>query len=198
MAWTEAQILTRVSTALNDTATAIWSTVTIAAQLELDVLLMSDYVPQLAKGTVAFAGTVRELSIATLTDLLEVEEVEFPIDKHPVQYVNFSKRGSSVILDDYNPAVSTADTAYIWYTAPHTVSGSINTLDRQEEHILIELTAAHLLQNIARDRREGLSIAGGDLDTKYLSDGNRREQIVMARLRSHVKPNFNIRYPDEK
>ncbi len=199
MSWTEAQLISRISTALNDVATAVWGTATVSAQMALDVLLISDYMPQLVKGTVAFAGTARELSLTSFSDLLAVEEVEFPIDQHPKRYVNFSKRGSSVILDTYQPSVSSADTAYVWYSAPHTVSGTVtNTLDREQELILVELTVSHLLQNIARDRRESFSVAGTDLDTKYLNDGNRREQAVMSRLMSHVKPKFAIRYPDVK
>ncbi len=197
--WTEAQIISRISTALNDPATAIWGTATIGSQMELDIRLMSDYIPQMAKATVAFAGTARELSLASIDDLLEVEMVEFPIDKHPRRYVNFSERGSSVILDDYLPSVSSSDTAYIWYSAPHTVSGTAtNTLKANEEAVLVDLVAAHLLQNISRDRREGINTGGGEVDTKYLSDGNRREQVVMSRLYGMVKPNFNIRYPNVK
>jgi len=198
MAYTEAQIISMVSTVLNDAATAIWGTATIAAQIAQDIRLISEYTPQLAKSTVTFAGTARELSISSL-DALEIEEVEFPIDEHPKRYVNFSVRGGSVILDDYLPSVSSADTAYIWYSAPHTVSGTVtNTLNNWQENILVELVAAHLLRNLSRDRRESINMTGGYIDTKYLQDGLAWEQKVMSRLRAHVNPNFAIRYPDVK
>ena len=199
MGWTESAIISRISTALNDPSTAIWGTATIAAQLELDIRLISDYQPQLAKATVAFSGTARELSLASISDLLDVDMVEFPIDQHPRRYVNFSRRGGSVILDSYLPSVSSSDTAYIWYAAPHTVSGTAtNTLDRIQEEILIELTASHLLQNIALDRRESVNIGGGDIDTKYRADGLLREQRVMSRLIGGITPNIGIRFPDVK
>ncbi len=199
MGWTENQIISRISSALNDTATAIWGTATIAAQLDLDVRFMSEYTPQLAQATIAFAGTARELSIASLTDSLGIEYVEFPIDKHPRRYVNFSVRGSSVIMDNYLPSVSSTDTAYIWYAAPHTVSGTAtNTLNKWQEGIVVDLTAAHLLQNIARDKREVANFGGGDIDTKYMEDGLRKEQQVMSRLMAHVTPNISVRYPDVK
>ena len=197
-AFPETAIISRISTALNDTATAIWGTATIAAQMALDTHVIDDYTPQLAQATVTFAGTARELSISSLTDILEVEYVEFPIDLHPKRYVNFSVRGGSVILDTYKETVSSADTAYVWYSAPHTVSGTVNTLNKWEEGILIELTAAHLLQNISRDKREVVNFGGGDIDTKYLNDGLRKEEQVMSRLMAHVEPNMNVRYPDVK
>ncbi len=205
--WTEAQIISRIATVLNDPSTAIWGTATIAGQMELDIRLMSDYIPQLARATVAFAGTARELSLASLADLIEIEAVEFPIDQHPRRYVNFSVRGSSVILDDYDPSVSTTDTAYIWYSAPHTVSGTAtNTFKANEEEILVELTAAHLLMNVARDRRESVNTGGGDVDSKYLADAERREARVMSRLhmagwnakQNSIQNNMNIRWPDVK
>ncbi len=199
MGLAEATIIAMISTALNDTSTAIWGTATIAAQIGMDVRLISEYTPQMAKGTVAFAGTARELSISTLTDALEIEFVEFPINQNPPRYVNFSVRGSSVILDDYRTEVSSADTAYIWYSAPHTVSGTAtNTLNKWQENILIDLTAAHLLQNIARDKREIANFGGGDIDSKYRSDGLLKEQQVMSRLLAHVDKKFAIRYPDIK
>ena len=197
--YTEAQLIGQVSTALNDAGTALWGTATIAAQMQLDIRVLSEYTPQLAQATVAFAGTARELSISSLADVLEIEAIEFPINEHPRRYVNFSVRGGSVILDDYKPSVSNTDTAYVWYSAPHTVSGTAtNTLNKWQEDILIELTASHLLQNISRDRREEVNIGGGDVDSKYMNDGLRREQQAMSRLMAHVKPNFAIRYPDVK
>lgn len=197
--WTEDQIIARIATALNDPATAIWGTATIAAQMGLDIRLMSDYIPQLAKATVAFAGTARELSLSSLADWIEIEEVEFPIDEHPRRYVNFSVRGSSVILDDYKPSVSTSDTAYIWYSAPHTVSGTAtNTLKANEEEILVELVASHLLQNVAIDRIEGINIGAEPMWANYRAAGADREARAMSRLRSLVKSNIAIRYPDVK
>ena len=199
MSYTEDQLIGHIATALNDPATAIWGTATIAAQLQLDIRVLSEYTPQLAKATVAFAGTARELSLASVSDYLDIDAIEFPIDKHPKRYVNFSKRGGTVVLDDYLPSVSTTDTAYIWYAAPHSVSGTTtNTLNPWQENILIELTVAHLLQNISRDKRETVNKGGGNVDTKYLNDGLRKEQQVLSRLMAHVSPNFAIRYPDVK
>ncbi len=205
--WTEPQIIGRISTALNDPATAIWGTATIASQMELDIRLMSDYIPQLVKATVAFAGTAREISLASLADWIEIDAVEFPIDQHPRRYVNFSVRGSSIILDDYKPSVSTSDTAYVWYSAPHTVSGTAtNTFKANEEEMLVELTASHLLMNLARDRRESINTGSGDVDSKYMADGERREARVMSRLhqagwnakQNSIQSNMNIRWPDVK
>jgi len=198
-AWTETQIISRISTALNDPGTAIWGTAAIASQMELDLQVISDYTPQLAQATVTFAGTARELSLATLTDLLEVDAIEFPIDKHPPRYVNFSVRGGSVILDDYKEVVSTADTAYVWYAAPHTVSGTAtNTLNKWQEEVLVELAVSHLMQNLSIDKIDKINKGGEGVSTKYLNGGTDREKKVMSRLLSHVDSNFAIRWPDVK
>jgi len=196
--WTEAQIISRISTALNDPATAIWGTATVAAQMELDIRQMSDYIPQMARATVAFAGTLPELSLTSISDWIDIDEVEFPIDQHPKRYVNFSVRGSSVILDSYETPVSTADTAYIWYSAPHTVSGTAtNTFKANEEALLVELTAAHLMQNLSTDKIEEIGFTPTEWQA-YLTLGDRREAKAMARLKSLVKSNMFVRYPDVK
>jgi len=197
MSWSEATVIGRVSTALNDPSTAIWGTATIQAQIALDLRIINDVRPQLTYATVAFAGTARELSISGISDVLDIEEVEFPISKQPRRFVNFTRRGNLLTLDDYRTSVSTADTAYIWYAAPHTVSGTVNTLDPSEEAILVELVASHLLQNLAIDKIDSVPIYGTPW-REYLTSGERREQKVMTRLYGLAKSNFAVRYPDVK
>ena len=69
---------------------------------------------------------------------MEVEAVEFPMDKHPRRYVNFSVRGGSVILDDYLPSVSSRDTDYVWFSAHHILSGTAtNTMNKWQEMMVI-------------------------------------------------------------
>jgi hypothetical protein len=141
----EATITAKVLLTLQDSGTAIWSTAEVRLGLDNALQEISEYTPRLAQATVAFASTVRELSISSLTDLMDVDMVEFPINLQPKRYVNFSVRGSSVILDTYLPSVSSSDTAYIWYTTPHVLDGTTtNSLPVREHNILIELTAGEM------------------------------------------------------
>jgi hypothetical protein len=145
MSWTEASVIARVAQELQDTGTAIWGTAEIRQAMDDALVTISEYIPRLAKGTVSFASTARELSLSSLTDLMDVDSVEFPIDEHPKRYVNFTKRGGTVILDDYLPSVETTDSAYIWYFIPHEVSGTAtNTLSPREQPILVELCAGNV------------------------------------------------------
>lgn len=148
--WTEAEAIAKVSTALQDASTAIWGTAEIRQAMDDALVTISEYIPRLAKGTVSFASTARELSLSGLSDLMDVDAVEFPIDEHPKRYVNFTKRGGTVILDDYLPSVATSDTAYIWYFIPHEISGTAtNTLSPREQPILVDLCAGEVAINKA-------------------------------------------------
>ncbi len=200
MAYTETELIARVSTVLQDPSTATYSTAVIRSVLDQSLRELSDYSPQIAKATVTFASTVPELSIAALTDLIDLEcngeqGVEYGIDKNPKKWRNFQMRGGSVIVDiDFAP--SAGDTAYVWYAAPHTVSGTAtNTLDIEEERLLIDLTAGHIVSDYALSRINKVNTGSARAWADFRVWG--QEKIAEARreLRRISKPNISIRYP---
>jgi hypothetical protein len=140
----EATVTAKILNVLQDAGTAIWSTADVRQGIDDALIELSEYRPRLAQATVAFASTLHELSISSLTDLMDIDTVEFPINCHPKRYINFSVRGGTIVLDDYLPSVSTSDTAYIWYTTQHVLdSTTTNTLTAREQSTFVELAAGY-------------------------------------------------------
>lgn len=145
MGYTEAQILCRISTALNDPSTALWGTAEIRAHLDQSLRELSDYSPNYAKGTVSFASTAKKLVLSALSNLIEVEDIEYEIDLDPPRKRNFQVRGGTAIIDiSFWP--SAGDEAYVYYKTFHSISGTAtNTLNPTEERLLIDLTAGQAM-----------------------------------------------------
>jgi len=195
MAYTETQIIARISTVLNDPSTAIWGTAVISAQLAQTLREISRYSADYGKATVTFASTAPDLSISSLTDLVDVDMVEFGIDQDPKRYRNFQVRGSSVIVDlSFSPTAGA--TAYIWYNKIHALSGTTsNTMNYEEERLLIELAASQLAANISIDKINTLNLGGPGVWSDFVSWAERKMALAYQGLQRLQKPKQRIEWP---
>lgn len=162
-AYTEEGLINLVSTALMDTATAVWGTAHIGNELQQQGRVISKYRPVLAFGTVTFASTAKELVSTALTTMIgDPVALEYPVNKDPKRYRNFEFRNGTVI-PDINFTPTTGATAFLWYNKAHSLSGStVNDYDTEEERILIQLTVAELQRQ-----------KGGDLINTFPRGGPR-------------------------
>ena len=187
MGYSEAIIMTHVSAILVDTGTAIWGTAEIAAQIQQDTRLISKYRPLLAFGTVTFASTAKALVSTALTTMIgDPVALEYPTGQDPIRYRNFEVRGGTII-PDISFAPTKDSSAFVWYNKVHTMTAgttTANTLDTEEERILIQLVAAHLLQNKAVDLTNRITIGGKNANINFQELGNRRESQAMQDLRA--------------
>lgn len=196
MGYTEAQIIARIATALFDPSTALYSTAQIRNQMDQALREIAQYSPpNVSKATVTFGSTARELSISAISNLLWVEQIEYPVDYYPKRYRVFQRRGSTVVLDlDFVP--SSGDTAYVWYRVPHTVSGTTtNTLDPEQERILIELTAGQLMINNAISKVNTVNTGGGATWKDFQQWGERKVAKAMEDLRAIAEPRVKVDWP---
>ena len=187
MGYKEQDMVKYVSTALMDTGTAIWSTAQIADQIQQDARVISKYRPVLAFSTVTFASTAKALVTTSLTDMIgDPVALEYETGKDPIRYRNFEFRDGTVIPDiSFTP--STGDTAFVWYNKQHSISrgdSTANTIDTEEERILLQLVVAHLLQNKAVDLTNRITIGGKNANINFQELGNRREAQAMQDLRA--------------
>lgn len=187
MGYKEQDMVKYVSTILMDTSTAIWGTAQIADQIQQDGRVISGYRPVLAFGTVTFASTAKALVSTALTDMIgDPVALEYETGKDPIRYRNFEFRDGTIIPDiSFTP--STGDTAFVWYNKQHSISrgdSTSNTLDTEEERILLQLVSAHLLQNKAVDLTNRITIGGKNANINFQELGNKREAQAMQDLRA--------------
>jgi len=73
-----------------DPANQRWTDVVLDRHIQRAVRELSLSAPLEAKGTLTATPGSRDLSIAALTDLVEIEGVEYPTGKYPPSYVRYS------------------------------------------------------------------------------------------------------------
>ena len=196
--YTEAQLIARISTVLWDAGTASFGTAQIRAELDQSLRELSQYRPNLTKSTVTFAAETPILSVSgtAFADLLEVREIEYPVDYYPARRRNFEVQEATVAVD-INFLPSVGDTAYIFFSSPHTVSSTVtNTLSAEEERLTIELTAAHVAMNYGRSRIGSVVI--GSEWSDYVSWGRMKEEKVMREIISGIERAVTIKWPRVK
>lgn len=185
MAYTEAQVIGHVSTILADTGTTIWGTAEIAHQMDQDLRVISGYRPLLSYGTVTFASTAKVLVSTALTTMIgDPVALEYETGKDPIRYRNFEYRNGTIIPDiDFTP--TSGSSAFVWYNASHSIDGTTtNTLDPEEERILIQLIAAHLQINKSGDLVNQINKGGSRSIVDFRELGERRERQAMQDLRA--------------
>jgi hypothetical protein len=136
--------------------------------------------PQEQKSTLTTTAGSRDISVASLTDLIAIERVEWPAGEFPPRFVGFSQWQDTITLDVVSPPAGVEDVNVYW-TKKHAVSGTL-TLPAEHE----DLVAAGAVGYAALDR-ETLAInkinLGGDVWGRYAALGKERLDRFRAELR---------------
>ena len=155
----------RVRKDLHDTDSANyrWPDTQLDRHIDHALSELSAALPQEKTLTVATTAGSRDLSIASLTDLVEVETVEYPTAQFPPAYVGFATWAATLTLNvDTAPAGANAK---LFYTARHQLDSAGTTLSAFQVDILVTGASAYAaLEQSAYtvDRvTTGESVAGG-------------------------------------
>lgn len=195
MAYTEEQVIARISQVLQDTVNDTWGTAEIRGQITESLRELSFYCPRLTFATVTFASTVNELSISSLSSRLYVETVEYEVGKVPRRFRNFDEYGDTLVVD-ISFAPSQGGTAYVWYAIPHELSGTVtNTMKPEEERLLIDLVAARLATSKAMNTINRANVGGERTWVDFQSWGERKLSQVLFDLHKVATPKMAIDYP---
>ena len=117
-----------------DAANYRWTNDELDRHIAHAVKSFSEAIPYEQKATKATTSGSREIDIATITDRIMVEAVEYPVDKVPKRYQRFSLWGDTLtILGDELPDGSNA---YIFYGKLHTLDASSSTIPAKFEDLI--------------------------------------------------------------
>jgi hypothetical protein len=94
----------------------------------------SEAVPYEQKTTKATTAGSREIDIATLSDRIMVEAVEYPVGNFPRRYQRFALWGD--ILTLLGDEVPDGSNAYIYYGKLHTLGTSSSTIIARHEDLI--------------------------------------------------------------
>jgi hypothetical protein len=133
------------------------------------------------KNTIATTDGSRDIDIASLTDRVSVDRVEFPIDEHPRQFQRFTVYADIITLIGDTEGDGT--NAYIYWGKVHTLDGSTSTIPSYLEDVLALGAAAYAVLAQAQYRSDIAGIGGDRADTDYQSWGSSMLKEFKAQLK---------------
>jgi hypothetical protein len=113
----------------------------------------------------------RDLSLSTLTELVRVEAVEYPVGDYPASYVQFSTWAQMMsLLVDQTP--SGAESVDVYWGSLHTVDGSGSTLPTALEDLAVLGAGGYAAVEWANYAANRANVAGYEAFRQYESWGN--------------------------
>ncbi|HEX9976331.1 MAG TPA: hypothetical protein VGA82_03685 [Dehalococcoidales bacterium] len=95
----------------------------------------SEAIPNEQKAVKVTTAGSREIDIATVTDRIMVEAVEYPVDKCPRRFQRFALWGNTLTL--LGDEVPDGSNAYIYYGKLHTMDAGGSTIPARHEDLIV-------------------------------------------------------------
>jgi hypothetical protein len=144
--------------------------------------------PLEAKATLSTIAESRDLSLSSLSDLVEIEAVEYPVGNYPPSYVRFSAWADTLtLLTDGLPG--DAEDVYVYYGKLHTLDADISTLPSKLEDLVALGAAGYSAIEWASFAANRVNVGGADTWRSYLTWGQDRLAEFMKGLAKHSKRN---------
>jgi hypothetical protein len=115
----------------------------------------------------------RELSIASLSGLVRVLAVEYPLGSYPPEFVQFATFGAALTLLVQQTPAGTEDVRVYWGSL-HTLDGSTSTLPAVAEDAVVAGAAGYAAIEWASFATNRANVGGPQAVTDYLAWGERR------------------------
>jgi hypothetical protein len=145
-------------------------------------------VPLEAKNALTTTAGSRDLSIASLSDLVAIEAVEYPTGKYPAAYVRFSVWLSTLtLLIDSTPAG--AEGVNVLWTKLHTINATSSTVPARFEDIIADGAGGYAALEWASFSTNRVNVGGRDVWREYLSWGQERLAAFQRALARHGRRN---------
>ena len=171
-----------------DAANQRWTDAELDRHIQRAVREFSLSLPLEAKATLTTTAGSRDLSIATLTDLVAIEAVEHPVGQYPPSYLRFSVWLSTLtLLVEAAPAAAESVNAY--YTKLHTIDATSSTVPPRFEDVIAAGAAAYAALEWASFATNRVNVGGQDVWREYLTWGQERLAEFQSALAEHGRRN---------
>lgn len=153
-----------------DAANYRWTDAELDRHIDRALRELSQAAPRQTKATLT-ASASRELSLATLTDLIAIEAVEYPVGKYPPLYVRFSRwENILTLLVDQVP--SAGEQVNIYYGKLHTLNATTSTIPTHLEDLVVTGAAGYAALEWASFATNRVNVGGEDVGQRYLTWGH--------------------------
>ena len=186
---TLADIRDRTRTDLHDTdpASQRWTDAELDRHIAHALSDLSLAIPRELTATIATTPGSRELSVAPLSGLLEVEYVEHPAGHFPPCRVRFTRWGDTLLLQ--MATAPDGSGAAISYVARHTLDGTGSTLPAQFEDLLVMGATAYAALEQSAAVIDRLNTGGAAVPGEYGDWARARLTAFGQLLRQRARAN---------
>jgi hypothetical protein len=165
-----------------------WTDNELNGHIQHAVRELSVAVPLEAKAILNTTAGSRELSISSLTDLIAIEAVEYPVAKYPPQYVRFSLWGDTLtLLTDSTPGQG--EEVYVYYGKLHTLGESSSTIPTPLEDVVATGAAGYAAVEWASFATNRVNLGGSSAWKSYLTWGQDRLASFLRALAKQSRKN---------
>jgi hypothetical protein len=187
---TLADIRTRVRSDLHDTDSSNyrWADAELDRHIQRALDETSRAMPQESATTLTTAAGSRDLSLAGISGLIEVEGAEYPVDEYPPSYVPFSRWSATLSLHLDEPPAG-AESVKLYCTVLHTLDGSGTTLAAFQEDIVVAGASAYAVLELSANSIDRLSTGGREVPEQFLAWARAREIAFKQLLLQHGRRN---------
>ena len=133
------------------------------------------------KSTLTTTAVSRDLSVASLANLIDIEAVEWPVGQFPPTRVAWSQWQTTITLDSVN-APAGVENVYVYWLKMHTLDGSSSTLPVAHEELIIEGAAGYAALDWTSFATNRLNTAGDDVWGRYKAFADERLRRFRADL----------------
>jgi hypothetical protein len=158
-----------------------WTDDEIDRHIARAVKEMSVASPLEAKATLSATAGSREVSIASLSDRVTLEAVEYPVGQYPPSYASFSLWGDTLtLLVDSTPFA--AEELNVFYGKLHTLDENGSTIPTRLEDVVATGAAGYAALEWASFATNRVNVGGSDTWRDYLVWGQQRLAAFHAAL----------------
>ena len=165
-----------------------WTDDELDRHIEHAVRELSLAVPLEAKATPTTTAGSRELSLASLTDLVAIEAVEYQVGEYPPRYVRFSLWGETLtLLIESTPG--DGEEVYVYYGKLHTLDETNSTIPSPLEELVAIGAEGYAAIEWASFATNRVNLGGDQAWRDYLVWGQDRLASFMKGLAKHSRKN---------
>ncbi len=144
---------------------------------------LSQHVPVENLTTLHTTAGSRQLSVSTLTGLIEVAAVEYPVGNYPAAYVRYSLWGTTLtLMGDSIPSANDEDVNVYWH-GPQTLSASATTVPAWADDLVALGAAALAALEWASYATNRVNVGGDTTWKQYLQWGQANLRHFRAEIR---------------
>lgn len=164
-----------------------WTTDEVEGAIQRAVLEYSAHAPIQQQNDIATTDGSTELNISSLTDILQVASVEFPLGETPKHLQHIEYWSAKLYMQDEGDASN----ARIRWLKKHTLAAGSTTIPAEHEEIIVLGATAYLAMSASVNTVDRAFIAGHYGTTSYKAWGTERlarydQQLAQASYANKV------------